>query len=110
MTRTLLDDTVLITRATVETAVERLALSAAHGSCQLATVREWIENGTLKISVEPIPGGYNWRGQQSIKYVLGSHGLSGLSKTNLIKRLRAAGFIIEIDRMRWTARLYWKAY
>jgi hypothetical protein len=107
--KTLLDDTVLITRATVETAVERLALSAAHGSVQLATVREWIEDGELKVTRELIPS-WTLNGMQRVAYRKGSYGLAGRSWTNLSKRLRNSGFVLKTEQQGTVIKLYWKAY
>lgn len=101
---------VLITRATVESAVERLALAAAHGTRQMDTIREWIERGSLTIVSEPIPGKYGPQGGAVYAEYKGSHRLTGRSWANLVKRLKASGFRAQRDLTTNTYQLYWRNY
>lgn len=105
--RSVLGPDVLVTRATVELAVQRLALAAAHGFAQKATVQEWLEEGRLDYRELPIPGKYNYLGNQAHAWYYGQKHLSGKSWTNLKKRLSATGFHMVHDRDRQTIYLYW---
>jgi len=102
---TLLGPDVLVTRATIETAVERLALSAAHGTRQAATIREWVEQGLLTSVTEVIPVAPYGLHTAEFK---GSCRLTGRSWLNLCKRLRASGFFIKRDGATHTYSLYWR--
>ena len=94
--KTLLDPSVIVSRATVEIAVQRLALGAAHGPRQKQTVKAWIEDGFLDISRMPVPVYRN--GVQVVSSIYGPHRLPSDSFVNLRKRLREAGFVVTVDQ------------
>ena len=104
--RTILGPEVLVTRATLETAVERLALQCARGARQLEAVREWLETGTLPVYMARVPT--TDRGVIDVA----THGttarVGGRSWLNLRTRLTKAGFAIKAAPDYMSHTLYWR--
>jgi hypothetical protein len=103
----LLEEGVLVSRDTIELAVERIALSCCRGPVQVAVVLNLSENGFIEKTYQPAP---NFPIAVEARY--GGYRLEYSSWMNLRKRMTAAGFRFNRVRtnpddtsIRWVA--YW---
>jgi hypothetical protein len=92
-------DATLVSRDTIEEAVENLALACARGPRQYATIVELVAAGNLPMYLETIPTKYGY----TTRY--GRARLPHASWRNMRKRLKEAGFLF--DNAHGDIQMYW---